>query len=116
MDFGSNLKNLISIGGELWGGQAQNWVNFEFQVEFDLEGQGQSTSNTVFTLTEVFCISDPNLIILAWAGVGELSRARGRHADTRTHEHIDRRGNQHPKAIIGLGWQEHGHSRKITAR
>ena len=115
MDFGSNLKNLISIGGELWGGQAQNGVNLEFQVEFDLEGQGQSTSNPVYTLTKVFCISGLNLIILAWTGVGELSCARGRHADTQIHEHRDRRGNQHPKAIIGLGWQVHGHSRKITA-
>ena len=37
--FVPNLKIVTSIGGELWHGQAQNGVNFE--VEFDLEGQGQ---------------------------------------------------------------------------
>ena len=29
------------MGSELWSGQAQNWVNSDFEVKFDLEGQGQ---------------------------------------------------------------------------
>ena len=37
-----------------------------FKVKFDLEGQGQSTSKTVGILTNVFCTSGPNLVILAW--------------------------------------------------
>ena len=29
------------MGDELWSGQAQNEVNFDFEVKIDLEGQGQ---------------------------------------------------------------------------
>ena len=46
-------------------GQAQNGVNFEFEVKFDLEGQGQLPPKTIGILTKVFCISAPNLVILA---------------------------------------------------
>ena len=41
--FVQNLKIVTSIGGELWHGQAQNGVNFYFEVNFDREGQGQSS-------------------------------------------------------------------------
>ena len=39
---GSNVVILAWMGGELWCGQAQNWVNLDFQVKFDLEDQGWS--------------------------------------------------------------------------
>ena len=59
-----NLEIVISIGGELWHGQAQNGVNFDFEVKFDLEGQGQSPPRTIGILTKVFYIYGPNLVIL----------------------------------------------------
>ena len=40
--FVPNLEIVISIGGESWPGQAQNGINFDFEVKFDLEGQCQS--------------------------------------------------------------------------
>ena len=49
--------------------QAQNGVNFDFEVKFDLEGQGQSTPKTIGILTKVFytyMTYGPNLVILAW--------------------------------------------------
>ena len=49
----------------VWFGQAQNGVNFEFEFKFDLEGQGQLPPKTIWILTEVFCFSGPNLVILA---------------------------------------------------
>ena len=43
--FVPNLEIVTSIGDELWHAQAQNGVNFDFGVQFDLEGQGQSPQN-----------------------------------------------------------------------
>ena len=63
--FVPNLKIVTSIGGELWHGQAQNGVNFDFEVKFDLEGEGQSPPKTIGILTKVFYIYGPNLVILA---------------------------------------------------
>ena len=63
--FVPNLEIVTSIGGELWYGQAQNGVNFDFEVKFDLEGQGQSTTKTIGILTKVFYTYGPNLVILA---------------------------------------------------
>ena len=63
--FGPNLVILACTADELWGGQAQNEVKFDFQVEFDLEGQGRSSPKTIGTLTKVFCTFVPNLVILA---------------------------------------------------
>ena len=40
--FGPNLVVLAWTGDELSCQQAQNWVTFDFEVKFDLEGQGQS--------------------------------------------------------------------------
>ena len=40
--FGPNLVILAWTADELWGGQAQNGVKFDFQVKFDLEGQRRS--------------------------------------------------------------------------
>ena len=47
------------------GWTAQNGVNFEFEVKFDLEGQSQPLPKTIGILTKVFCFSGPNLVILA---------------------------------------------------
>ena len=63
--FVPNLEIVTSIGGELWHGQAQNGVNFDFGVQFDLEGHNQSSHKTIGILTKVFYISGPNLVILA---------------------------------------------------
>ena len=63
------------MGDELSREQAQNGVNFDFEVKFDLEGQGQSPSKTIGILTKVFYTYGPNLVILAWTG-DELSRGQ----------------------------------------
>ena len=60
-----NLEIVTSIGGELWYAQAQNWVNFDFGVQFDLEGHDQSSHKTIGLITKVFYISGSNLVILA---------------------------------------------------
>ena len=70
---------------ELWRGQAQNGVNFDFKGKFDLEGKGQSPPKTIGTLTNVFYIYGSNLVILAWTGL-ELSRGQASdwHTDGQT--------------------------------
>ena len=70
-----NLVALAWMGDELSRGQAQNGVNFDFEVKFDLEGQGQSPPKTIGILTKVFYTYGPNLVILAWTG-DELSRGQ----------------------------------------
>ena len=77
---------LVWTGDELWSRQAQNRVTFDFEVKFDLEGQGQSPSKTIGILTKVFNTYGPNLVILAWTG-DELSR--GQSSDYRTHGRTD---------------------------
>ena len=49
------------MGDELSRRQAQNGVNFDFEVKFDLEGQGQSPPKTIGILTKVFYTYAPNL-------------------------------------------------------
>ena len=49
----SNLVVLAQTGDELSHGQAQNGVNFDFEVKFDLEGQGQSPPKTIGILTSL---------------------------------------------------------------
>ena len=71
-------------GDKLWCGHAQNGVNFDFEVKFDLEGQGQSPSKPIGILTNVFYTYSPNLVILAETG-DELSRGQAR--DWRTDGH-----------------------------
>ena len=63
--FVPNLEIVTSIGGELWHGQAQSWVNFDYEVEFDLEGQGQSLPKPIEILTKVFYIYGLNMVILS---------------------------------------------------
>ena len=67
-----NLVNLAWMVDESCCGQAQKGVNFDFDLKFDLEGQGWLPPKTIGTLTKVFCIFGPNLVILAWTG-DELS-------------------------------------------
>ena len=81
--FSQNLEILTSTGGEWSCGQAQNSVNFDFQVKFDLEGQGQSTPKTIGILTKMFCMSGSNLVILAGTS-HKLSCGQAR--DWRPHE------------------------------
>ena len=100
---------LAWTGDELSCRQAQNGVNFDFEVTFDLEGQGQSPLKTIVILTKVFYTYGPNLMILAWTG-DELSRRQAsayrthRRTDGRTDTQTDRRRQrQYPKAKTGLG-------------
>ena len=79
---GQNLEILTSTGGEWSCGQDQNCVNFDFQVKFDLEGQGQSTPKTIGILTKLFCMSGSNLVILAGTS-DKLSHGQAR--DWRPH-------------------------------
>ena len=87
---GLNLVVLAWTGDELSHGQAQNGVNFDFEVKFDLEGQGQSPPKTIGSLTKVFYIYGPNLVILAETD-DELSRGQARdwHTDGHTHTQTD---------------------------
>ena len=98
-----NLEIVTSIGGH---GQAQIGVNFDFGVQFDLEGHNQSSHKTIGILTKVFYISGPNLVILAWTG-DELSRGQaGVDAHTRTNTQTDA-GNDNtwrPKLASGKNY------------
>ena len=76
--FSTSAPNLVALAwtvDELSREQAQNGVNFDFEVKFDLEGQGQSPPKTIGILTKVFYTYGPNLVILAWTG-DELSRGQ----------------------------------------
>ena len=100
-----NLVILAWRGDEWSRGQAQNEVNFDFEVKFDLEGHSQSPPKTIGILTKVFYTFGLNLVILAWTG-DELSR--GQASAYRTHRRTDghtdrRRQRQYPKAKTGLG-------------
>ena len=70
------------MGDKLLYGQAQNGINLDLQVKFAIEGQGQSPQKIIGIFTKVFCVSRPNLVILAWT-VDELSC--GQASDWYTH-------------------------------
>ena len=84
--FGPNLVILAWTGDELSCRQAENGVTFDFEVKFDLEGQGQSPPKTIGILTTVFYTYGSNLVILAWTG-DELWREQA--SDYRTHGQTD---------------------------
>ena len=63
--FGQNLEILTSIGGDLSCGKAQNEVNFDFWVQFDMEFHSESSPKTIEILTKVFYFSGSNFVILA---------------------------------------------------
>ena len=77
---------LAWTGDELSCRQAQNEVTFDFEVKFDLEGQGQSLPKTSRVLTKVFYTYGPNLVTLAWTG-DELSRRQAHDWHTEVHTH-----------------------------
>ena len=66
---GPNLVALAWTGDELSCGQTQNG---DFEVKFDLEGQGQTPPKTIRILTKVCYTYGSNLVILIWTG-DELS-------------------------------------------
>ena len=80
---GLNLVVLAWTSDELLSGQAQNGINFDFEVKFDLEGQGQSPQKTIGNLTKVFYTYGPNLVILAWTGDELLHRQTWWRSDGR---------------------------------
>ena len=108
--FVPNLEIVTLIGGELWHGQAQNGVNFDFGFQFDLEGWGQSPPKTIGILTKVVHTYGPNLVILAWRGEELL---RGQAHDWYTHRWTHRQtdaGNynsRRPKLASGKNWWCH---------
>ena len=60
-DLNQGIKHLWSkFGGPNLNGwwvisrTSSKWVNFDFEVEFDLEGQGQSPPKIIGILTKVF--------------------------------------------------------------
>ena len=76
---------------------SSKWGKFRFDLKFYLEGQGWLPPKTIGTLTKVFCIFGPSLVILAWTG-DELSRGQ---TWWRTEGRTDGRGNDNtrrPKA------------------
>ena len=94
---------LAWTGDELSRGQAQNGVNFDFEVKFDLEGQDQTPPKTIGILTKVFNTYGPNLVILAKTD-DELSRGQASGYRTQTDTQTDRhRQQQYPKVKTGLG-------------
>ena len=109
---GPNLVALAWTGDELSRGQAPNGVNFDFEVKFDLEGQGQSPPKTIGILTKVFYIYSPNLVILADTG-HELSRGQARdwRTDGHTHRQTDAGNDNTGRPILASGkkvWQTNG--------
>ena len=102
--FCPNLVILAWTGDELSCREAQNGVTFDFEVKFDLEGQGQSPPKTIGILTKVFYTYGPNLVILARTG-DELSR--GQASDYRTHGRTDGRTHRQTQATTipeGQNW------------
>ena len=87
---------LAWTGDELSCWQAQNGVTLDFEVKFDLEGQGQSPLKIIGFLTKVFYTYGLNLVILARMG-DELSR--GQASDYRTHGRTDVLWEKH-KCIV----------------
>ena len=100
---GPNLVILAWTGDELLRGQAQNGVNFDFEITFYLRGQSQSPPKTIWILTKVCYTYGLNLVILAWTG-DELPRGQARDWRTDGHTQTDRgRQRKYPKAKTGLG-------------
>ena len=101
---GPNLVALAWTGDELSRRQAQKGVNFDFEVKFDLEGQGQSPPKTIGILTKVFYVYGPNLVILADTG-HELSRGQAHdwRTDGQTHTQTDAGNDNTRRPILASG-------------
>ena len=112
---GPNSAVLARTGDELSHGQAQNGVNFDFEVKFDREGQGQSPLKTIGILIKVFYTFGLNLAILAWMG-SELSRGQASdwstdwHTHTDTHTHAGDDNTRRPKLDWGKNDTFNNHS------
>ena len=100
---GPNLVVLARTSDDLSQGQAQNGVNFDFEVKFDLEGHGQSLPKTIGILTKVFYIYDLNLVILAERG-DELLRGQARDWRTDGHTHRQTDAGNDNKRRPKLAW------------
>ena len=101
---GPNLVVLTRTGDELSHGQAQNGVNFDFEVKFYLEGQGQSPPKTTGILTMVFYTFGPNLAIERVPSYRADKQVIDAQTDTHTDTHTHRRRQwQYPRAKTGLG-------------
>ena len=107
---GPNLVILVWMGNELWCGQAQNGVNSDYQIAFDLKGQGHLPPKTIGTLTKVFYTRSYglNLVILTWTGdelsCGQTWWQTDGWTDWKTDWQTDRcRQRQYPEAKTGLG-------------
>ena len=100
--FGPNLVTLTWTDDKLSSGEAQDEVKFDFQAKFDLEGQSRSPAKIIGTLTKVFCICVPNLVILARTD-DELSRGQTRdwHTDRQTDTHTQTQATTIPE---GQNW------------
>ena len=105
---GPNLVALAWTGDELSRGQAQNGVNFYFEVKFDLEGQGQSPppppppqnnrdlNQGLLHLWSIFGDRSLN----GWWVIARTNLV----TDGQTNGRTDRpRQQQYPKANTGLG-------------
>ena len=115
---GPNLEILTSICGDLWYRETKNWVNFDFEVQFDLEGQGQTPNKTIGILTKVFYTSGPNLVILASMGP-ELSRWQASDWYTYTHTQTQATtipgGQKWPRVKMAhVNWDTLAQSAKLT--
>ena len=97
---GPNLVILAWTGDKLSCRQAPNEVKFDFQVKFDLEGQGRSPPEIIRFLTKVFCTCTPNLVMLAWMS-GELSRGQARDWYTHTRTQAGNDNTRRPKLASG---------------
>ena len=111
---GPNMVALAWTGDELSRGQAQNGINFDFEVKFDLEGQGQSPPKTIGILTKVFYIYGPNLVILAWTG-DELSRGQALHWRTDGHTHRQTQATTIPEGQYWPRVKMTGSMQKVAA-
>ena len=100
---GPNLVALAWTGDEVSRGQAENGVHFDFEVKFDLEGQGQSPPKTIGILTKVFYTYGPNLVILAWTGDELLRRQTWWRTDGLTDGRTDAGNDNTRRPILASG-------------
>ena len=112
------------MGDDVWCGQAQNGVSFDFKVEFHLEGLGRLPPKTIGTLTKVFYILGPNFLILIERVSNYCEDKQVLDTHTWTHEHTDRCSNDNtrkPKLTSGkktvkvnCNWSRFLHNTQLT--
>ena len=107
--FGPNLVILAWTGDELSYRQAQNGVKFDFEVKFDLEGQGQSPQkNTdlnqgLLHLWSKFGVPTLN----GWWVIARTTGGWLTHTDTHRHTQATTilEGQNWPRVKIGYIWR-----------